>query len=50
MKVDISFDLDVSGMNESAIDDLLADWTYEMRVSKRLVYGTWKCDYEVVKK
>jgi len=45
MKVDISFDLDVNDLDEDAIDDLMVYLTYDMRVSKRLVAGTWKCNY-----
>ena len=45
MRVDISFDIDVTDLNESAIDDLIADWTYEMRSSRRLRPETWRINY-----
>jgi hypothetical protein len=46
MKVIIEFELDKGDMNADAIHDLIADWTFDMRVSRRLVSGTWKIKYD----
>lgn len=48
MKVKIELDLDIySTDNEDLIHDLIADWTYDMRTTKRLVPGSWKINYNV---
>jgi hypothetical protein len=47
MRVLISMDLDVGDLDESAIDDLIADWTYPFRVSRRLRTGSWICRYDI---
>lgn len=45
MKVRIEFELDVSDYDESQVYDYVADLTYEMRASRLLVPGTWRCEY-----
>lgn len=45
MKVRIEFELDVADLDESATDDLLADFTHEIRASRRLRTGTWRIDF-----
>lgn len=46
MKVKIELDLDIySEDTESLIHDLISDWTYEMRTTKRLVPGSWRIEY-----
>lgn len=43
MIVSINFDLDVGDLDEGQVHDLVADWTYLMRASKRL--GSWSINY-----
>lgn len=46
MKVKIEFDMDIyHSDNDSLIHDLIGDWTYEMRSTRRL--NNWKIDYRV---
>ena len=46
VKVQIEFELEVGEkFPPSALDDLISDWTYEMRVSRFLVPGSWRIDY-----
>ena len=47
MRVSIEFELDVDGMDEGQIDDLIADYTYDMRTSKYLRTGSWRINYTV---
>lgn len=44
VRVYIEFDISVGDLDESAIDDLIADWTYEMRSSRRL--NLWNINYD----
>lgn len=44
MKVTIEFEIDAYDLNESAADDLLDDWTYEIRTTRRL--KSWNIDIQ----